>query len=62
VLEEQVDARVRLVEASRPEVETADAVVLLVDHSAFNLDELASWAKYFFDTRHQVTAPSVEYL
>jgi UDP-N-acetyl-D-glucosamine dehydrogenase len=62
VREEQVDPRVRLVEATDHEIGAADAVVLLVDHDQFDLPAITSSARYFFDTRRRVTGPAVEYL
>ena len=50
------------VEPSDAEVEAADAVVLVADHDAFDLEGIAARARLFFDTRHRVTAPGVEYL
>jgi UDP-N-acetyl-D-glucosamine dehydrogenase len=62
VREDQVDARIHLVEATEPEIGSADAVVLLVDHDAFNLVEIAESARYLFDTRRKLAGPAVEYL
>jgi UDP-N-acetyl-D-glucosamine dehydrogenase len=62
VLEEQVDARVALVEATTEEVGGADAVVLLVDHDAFDLDTIARGARYVLDTRHRMRGSVVEHL
>jgi len=38
------------------------AVVLLVDHDAFDLDAIAARAPYLLDTRHRVSGPGVEHL
>jgi UDP-N-acetyl-D-glucosamine dehydrogenase len=38
------------------------AVVLLVDHDAFDLDAIAANARYVLDTRHRVNGPNVEHL
>jgi UDP-N-acetyl-D-glucosamine dehydrogenase len=63
VLAEQVDPRVALVDASPPEAAAADAVVVLVDHDAFDLAALAAAAPYVFDTRRALpAAPNVEHL
>ena len=62
VQQQDVDPRIHLVEATDRLAGAADAVVLLVDHDAFELPRLASSAVYFFDTRHRVTGPTVEYL
>jgi len=57
-----LDERVVRVDATRAEAEAADAVVLLTDHDAFDLDMLAGAAPYFFDTRHRANGASVEHL
>jgi UDP-N-acetyl-D-glucosamine dehydrogenase len=62
VLEEQVDPRIALVDATADEVAGADAVVLLVDHDAFDLDAIARDARYVLDTRHRMRAGVVEHL
>ena len=50
---------VKLTEA---EVAKADAVVVLVDHDAFDLDMVARTASYVLDTRRCMTGPVVEHL
>jgi UDP-N-acetyl-D-glucosamine dehydrogenase len=46
-----------------PEVASdCTAVVLLVDHDAFDLDAIAARASYLLDTRHRVSGPGVEHL
>lgn len=63
VLAEQVDPRVSLVEARPEEAAAADAVVVLVDHDAFDLPAIAAAAAYVFDTRRCLpAAPNVEHL
>jgi UDP-N-acetyl-D-glucosamine dehydrogenase len=62
VLEEQVDARVALVDATSEEVAAAHAVVLLVDHDAFDLAAITRDARYLLDTRHCVHGPNVDHL
>jgi UDP-N-acetyl-D-glucosamine dehydrogenase len=62
VLEEQVDARIALVEPTTDEVSGADAVVLLVDHDAFDLTAIERDARYVLDTRHRMHGPVVEHL
>ena len=62
VTEGHVDQRVRRVDATADEVRGADAVVLLTDHSAFDLDMVASDAAYVLDTRHRLKGHQVEYL
>jgi UDP-N-acetyl-D-glucosamine dehydrogenase len=62
VLAEQVDPRIRLVELDRDEIAGADAVVLLVDHDAFDLELVESAARYVLDTRHRLKRGCVESL
>ena len=40
----------------------ADAVVLLADHDAFDLELVTQHAKYVLDTRHRLSGPTVESL
>jgi len=58
----QVPRGCSLVEATAAEAAAADAVVLLVDHDQFDLDELATASTYTLDCRHVVQGPTVEYL
>jgi UDP-N-acetyl-D-glucosamine dehydrogenase len=51
-----------LVELTAEEVRRADAVVVLVDHDAFDLDLLVSEGAYVLDTRRCVAGPNVEHL
>jgi UDP-N-acetyl-D-glucosamine dehydrogenase len=61
--EAHVDRRIGRVEASPQEMSDADAVVILTDHDAFDLDGLAPHARYILDTRHCVASSAVvEYL
>jgi len=63
VVEEHVSPGVIRVDATVAELEAADAVVLLTDHSAFNLEEVAASAHYVLDTRHRLPpGERVEYL
>jgi UDP-N-acetyl-D-glucosamine dehydrogenase len=62
VLAEQVDTRIRLVELDREEIARADAVVLLVDHDAFDLSLVENSARYVLDTRNRLARGSVEKL
>ena len=62
VVEGHVDSRVVRVDATPQEAAKADAVVLLTDHDAFDLDALVAKAQYFFDARHRVSGPTVEHL
>jgi UDP-N-acetyl-D-glucosamine dehydrogenase len=50
------------VDATAEEASSADAVVLVTDHDAFDLDLIAARAGYFLDTRGQLNGPSVERL
>jgi UDP-N-acetyl-D-glucosamine dehydrogenase len=62
-LTEPLTANLRLVEASASELAAADAVLLVTDHDAFDLDEVARCARYVFDARHRLLAsPCVEHL
>ncbi len=57
-----VDARVRRVDLSEEELAAADAVVLLIDHDAFDYDAVAAHASYVLDTRHRLEGERVEHL
>jgi UDP-N-acetyl-D-glucosamine dehydrogenase len=57
-----VASDVRCVDATVHEVRSSDAVVLLTNHSSFDLDALTAPARYFLDTRHCTAGPNVEYL
>ena len=50
------------VELTVEQVRAADAVVVLVDHDAFDLDMVASEASYVLDTRRCTTGDAVEHL
>ena len=57
-----VPSDVERVDCTPDELAAADAVVLLVDHDAFDYDAVTS-ASYVFDCRHRVApGPNVEYL
>jgi UDP-N-acetyl-D-mannosaminuronic acid dehydrogenase/UDP-N-acetyl-D-glucosamine dehydrogenase len=63
VLEVHHPPGVTVVEFSAGELAAADAVVLLVDHDAFDLDEVARQSRYVFDTRRAIErSDTVEYL
>jgi UDP-N-acetyl-D-glucosamine dehydrogenase len=62
VSEGACDARVRRVELCEEELAQADAVVLLVDHDAFDLEAIVSCARYTLDTRHRLAGDRVEHL
>jgi len=57
-----VDRRVVRVAATAEQVAEADAVILLADHDAFDLDLVVEHAGYVLDTRHRLTGPNVETL
>jgi UDP-N-acetyl-D-glucosamine dehydrogenase len=57
-----VDRRVVRVAATADQLAAADAVILLADHDAFDLDLVVEHAGYVLDTRHRVTGPNVETL
>ena len=50
------------VELDALEIGRADAVIILVDHDAFDLELVAGSASYVLDTRRCVTGPTVEHL
>jgi UDP-N-acetyl-D-glucosamine dehydrogenase len=57
-----IDGLLRRVEATPEELASADAVVLLTDHDAFDFDEIVCHAKYLLDCRNRVKGPHVEHL
>jgi UDP-N-acetyl-D-glucosamine dehydrogenase len=57
-----VDARLVRVELTADEIGAADAVVLLTDHDAFDLDAVTRRAAYVLDCRHRLSGPNVETL
>jgi UDP-N-acetyl-D-glucosamine dehydrogenase len=57
-----VDQRVVRVAATPEQIAAADAVVLLADHDAFDLDAVTAHATYVLDTRNRLTGPTVETL
>jgi UDP-N-acetyl-D-glucosamine dehydrogenase len=57
-----VDQRVQRVPLDAEQLAAADAVVLLADHDAFDLDLVTRHARYVLDTRHRLTGPTVESL
>ena len=60
---EQVNPNITLVDATAEEVAAADAVVVLVDHDAFDLDLVAANATWVFDARRVIPpGPNVEVL
>ena len=57
-----VDQRVVRVAPTEEQIARADAVILLADHDAFDLDLVLRHARYVLDTRHRLTGPTVESL
>jgi len=57
-----IDPRVTLVPLDAEQVAAADAVLLLADHDAFDLDLVVRHAGYVLDTRRRLTGPTVESL
>jgi UDP-N-acetyl-D-glucosamine dehydrogenase len=57
-----VDRRVVRVAATAEQIAAADAVIVLADHDAFDLDLVVEHAAYVLDTRHRITGPNVETL
>jgi UDP-N-acetyl-D-glucosamine dehydrogenase len=62
VEDSHVDQRVVRVALTEQQITDADAVVLLADHDAFDLDLVVQHARYVLDTRHRLTGPTVESL
>ncbi|MGH9119351.1 MAG: nucleotide sugar dehydrogenase [Acidimicrobiales bacterium] len=50
------------VEADAEEIASADLVVVLTDHDAFDWDSVRTNARAIFDTRHRLEGPNVEHL
>jgi len=57
----QLPADVERVDADTDELARADAVVLLADHDAFDLDAVAR-ASFVLDCRHRLSGPNIELL
>ncbi|MFI5896633.1 nucleotide sugar dehydrogenase [Actinoplanes sp. NPDC051513] len=57
-----IDRRVTRVQPTAEQLAAADAVLLLADHDAFDLDLVVQHAGYVLDTRHRLTGPTVESL
>jgi UDP-N-acetyl-D-glucosamine dehydrogenase len=63
VIKDHVHVQVERVEVTSKELAAADAVVLLTDHDAFDLDAVRTHARYVLDTRHRLApAEHVEFL
>ncbi len=59
----QVNERAILVEDTDDELSSADLVLLVTDHDAFDLDRVAKLAPCILDTRHRIAAgPNVQFL
>ncbi|MCB0990830.1 MAG: UDP-glucose 6-dehydrogenase, partial [Acidimicrobiales bacterium] len=58
----RLDPAITLVELNDDELHSADAVVLLTDHDAFDLDHIAATAAYVLDTRNKMSGESVDLL
>jgi UDP-N-acetyl-D-glucosamine dehydrogenase len=57
-----IDRRVVRVQPTADQLAAADAVLLLADHDAFDLDLVVQHAGYVLDTRRRLTGPTVESL
>ncbi|HEY3481277.1 MAG TPA: nucleotide sugar dehydrogenase [Streptomyces sp.] len=57
-----VDPRLVRVEPTRRELASADVVVLLTDHDAFDYDLVREHASYVLDCRHRLSGPAIEVL
>jgi len=59
---EGLDPSITLVELTAEEVASADAVVMLTHHDAFDLDLVTRHARYVLDTRRCIAGAQIEYL
>jgi UDP-N-acetyl-D-glucosamine dehydrogenase len=57
-----IDQIVARVEPAAEEVAAADAVVLLTDHDAFDIDGIGRHARFVFDCRHHLAGDNIETL
>jgi UDP-N-acetyl-D-glucosamine dehydrogenase len=57
-----IDRRVVRVQPTAEQLAAADAVLLLADHDAFDLDLVLEHAPYVLDTRRRLSGPTVESL
>jgi UDP-N-acetyl-D-glucosamine dehydrogenase len=62
VPERWIDPPVPRAELTADELASADVVVLITDHDAFDYDTVLRHARYVLDTRHRLTGPRVEHL
>ena len=51
-----------LVEATPDELSSADAVILVTDHDAFDYEQVQTHSRYVLDTRNRLDGPTVERL
>ncbi|MEU8520853.1 nucleotide sugar dehydrogenase [Streptomyces sp. NBC_01216] len=58
----RVDPRLVRTELTKDELESADAVVLLTDHDAFDYTLVEQHAPFVLDTRRRLTGPRIEVL
>jgi UDP-N-acetyl-D-glucosamine dehydrogenase len=57
-----IDGLVARVEPTAEEVSSADAVVLLTDHDAFDYEDIGQRARFIFDCRRRLAGENVEIL
>ncbi|MHA0289050.1 nucleotide sugar dehydrogenase [Mycobacterium sp. C3-094] len=57
-----IDSLLKRVEATPEVLESADAVVLLTDHDAFDFEEIVARSTFILDCRHRLQGPNVEHL
>jgi UDP-N-acetyl-D-glucosamine dehydrogenase len=57
-----IDGLVARVEPTAEEVSSADAVVLLTDHDAFDFEDIGQRARFIFDCRRRLAGQNVEIL
>jgi UDP-N-acetyl-D-glucosamine dehydrogenase len=62
VQDEHIGPAIERAELTAQELEAADAVVILTNHDAFDLEVVARHARYVLDTRHCMAGPNVEFL
>jgi UDP-N-acetyl-D-glucosamine dehydrogenase len=57
-----IDSVISRVDPTPEELTSADAVVLLTDHDAFDFERISKLARYCFDCRHRLSGANVETL
>jgi UDP-N-acetyl-D-glucosamine dehydrogenase len=62
VEQDQAHGSIIRTELTVEELQAADAVLMLVNHDAFDLGLVARHARYVLDTRHCLAGPNVEFL